>query len=301
MSPRVVDAHLHVWDVEQARPGWLGPEHGVLDRTWTWDDAAAELAAGGVDGAVLVQADDTLAETDALLALHEAHGPGTPGPPAPAVLGVVGWLPLERPDELAAALADRAGRLCGVRQLVHDDPRPDVLLLPEVAASLELLAQAGLPLDVPDAWPRHLDQVTRLADAHPDLVLVLDHLGKPPRADRDDLARWATSLAALAERPNVVAKVSGLHAAGAAHTPNALREVLDHALACFGAERLMHGSDWPMTVPHGGYAATHTALVGPGSLLAELSPAEQEHLLSGTATRTYLTTTRLTTRTEVRA
>ena len=271
----VVDAHLHIWDLEQGDYAWLGPDHGELHRSFLPDEAGHELASAGVSSALLVQAEDSLRETRYLLQVAEEH---------PWVHGVVGWIQLDDPD-LAERQLDELHHpaLRGVRHLVHDDPRPDFLDLAPVRHSLAAIAERGLVLDVPDAWPRHLDAVARLAEAVPGLVVVVDHLAKPPRGS-EDLAAWEKSLRRVAEHPHVVAKVSGLQAPGQPFTPEALRPVLQVAVEAFGAERLMFGSDWPMTVSAGGYGATYAVL---RDLVGSLSAEEQHAVLSGTATRVY--------------
>jgi L-fuconolactonase len=228
----IVDAHLHVWDLDAGDYAWLGPQHGPLHRTFAPDEAERELAAAGVASAVLVQAEDSVADTRFLLDVARTH---------PWVHGVVGWVRLEAPDEAARQLDELASpALRGIRHLVHDDPRPDFLALDPVRRSLAEVAARGLAFDVPDAWPRHLDAVARLAADLPELLVVVDHLAKPPRG-RADLDAWETSLRAVAERPNTVAKVSGLQAQGQPLTAEALRPVLHVALEAFGADRLMYG------------------------------------------------------------
>jgi L-fuconolactonase len=271
-----LDSHLHVWDLSENTYSWLGPQHGVLYRDFPPDEAGRELAASGVGSAILVQAEDSVAETEFMLGIADRHD---------WVAGVVGWVPLEDP-EAAAGILERFRRhpkFCGVRQLVHDDPRPDVLDLPPVRASLRHLAAAGVPLDVPDAWPRHLAQAGRLADEVPDLVVVVDHLAKPPRG-LPELGEWRAQMAEVARRPTTVAKVSGLRRAGQPYTVEALRPVWETALELFGPKRLMFGSDWPMTAPDGGYGPTYEVLA---ALIGELAPAEQQELLGGTARRVY--------------
>ncbi len=280
MTPRLapgteqLDAHLHLWDLEVCDYPWLGPQHGPLHATFTPEQARAELTACGIGGAVVVQAEDSAAETSYLLSLAERN---------PWLLGVVGWVPLTDPDATAAALERVPDRLVGIRHLVHDDPRPDFLELPAVRDSLRLVAAAGLPLDVPDAWPRHLAQTTDLAGDLPELTVVVDHLAKPPRGT-GEMAAWRAELARTAAVPTSVAKLSGLRTAGAPYTVAALRPVWEAALELFGPGRLMYGSDWPMTVPDGGYGPTYEVLA---ALVSELSPDEQQQVMAGTARAVY--------------
>jgi len=255
----IVDSHVHVWDLSLSDYAWLGPQHGPLNRSFSPAEAADELTAAGVTAGVLVQAEDSTADTAYLLDVAERYD---------AFVGVVGWVQLDDPDLTARQLAELAAypRLRGVRHLVHDDPRDDFLLLPEVRASLRIVAKAGLVLDVPDAWPRHLAQVAGLAVELPELTA------------------WELALRTAAVVPNTVAKVSGLHVDGQPFTADALRPVWEIALDAFGPSRLMYGGDWPISILSGGYARHWEVL---STLIGELTNDEQDLVLGGTATATY--------------
>ena len=272
----MIDAHLHLWDLDRSAYSWITPEHGPLHTTITAGRAEGELRAAGVARAVLVQAEDSVTDTEFLLAVAAEHD---------WVAGVVGWVQLDDPDTAAAQLgrfaADPAFR--GVRHLVHDDPRDEFLALPAVRTSLGLLAERGLPFDVPDAWPRHLAATAELAGALPGLTVVLDHLGKPPHG-RADFPEWRRAFAAVAACPNAVAKVSGLQVRGEPFTAAGIRPAWDAALELFGPDRLLWGSDWPMTLLTAGYGGTWEVV---SELVGELTPEEQTKILVGTAERVY--------------
>lgn len=280
-GPGPLDAHLHVWDLALHDYSWLGPQHGGLYASFPPEQARTALAGCGVGRAILVQAEDSTAETEYLLAVADRH---------PWVAGVVGWLPLADPGAAADSLEQlgRHPRFCGIRHLVHADPRPDFLDTEPVRTSLHRVAAAGLPLDVPDAFPRHLDQAGRLAEALPELVVVIDHLAKPPLG-RPEMREWRAQLGRVARSANTVAKVSGLRIPGAPYTVEAVRPAWETALELFGPERLMFASDWPVTVPedaHGpqGYRPTYEVLA---ALVGELSATEQRSVMSATAERVY--------------
>lgn len=277
LTTRVIDSHLHVWDRQVSDYSWLGPQHGELYDDFRAERALEVLAFAGVDAAVLVQADDSVADTRYLLGVADSFD---------FVAGVVGWIALDDPATAVRQLEEHAAhpKFRGVRQLTHIDPRADVLSLPAVRRTLTVLADAGLPFEVPDAWPRDLANVADLAADLPELVVVVDHLGKPPRGRAADLGAWEADLRTVAERPNTVAKVSGLQQPGQPFTTDALRPVLDVALDAFGASRLMYGGDWPMTVTDGGYQR-HWQVVR--DLIGELSASEQAQLLGGTASTVY--------------
>lgn len=234
------------------------------------------MDACGVDSAVLIQAEDSERDTEFLLDVAARRE---------WVAGVVGWVRLDDPDVAERQLDrwQRSSVFCGVRHLLHNDPRDDLLSLPEVRRSLAAVAASDLVLDVPDAWPRHLAATADLAVALPALPIVLDHLGKPP-LDLGAWARWRIELAQVAARPNTVAKVSGLPLAGQRFAVDTARRTWEAALELFGPARLMWGSDWPMTVPTTGYGGTWAVL---SSLIGDLSEDEQREVLGGTASRVY--------------
>jgi L-fuconolactonase len=274
-TEHILDTHLHLWDLTASDYAWLPPD-GPLHASFTAERARPELDAAGVTHAVLVQAEDSEADTAFMLAQADRHD---------WISGVVGWVRLDDPDTAAGQL-DRwqpHPAFRGVRHLVHDDPRDDFLELPTVRRSLAMLARRGLTFDVPDAWPRHLDGIAGLADALPELTIVVDHLGKPP-PDPEAFGLWRAALRAVAARPNVVAKVSGLQSPGAPFTVAAVRPAVDAALEFFGPERLMYGGDWPMTLPFGGYGRAWEVL---STLIGELSPPERSRVLSGTGSAVY--------------
>ena len=198
--------------------------------------------------------------------------------------GVVGWVPLRDAGTLDAELERLDGRLCGVRHLIHREADPAWILRPEVGVGLERLARLGLPFDVVAVFPDHLPLVPEIARRHPELVLVIDHLAKPPyRAEGWDA--WCAQVRAAAAPPTVRAKVSGLDtAAGPGWTVEELRPAFDVALEAFGPERLLFGSDWPVCRLVSSYGDVVRATE---ALVASLSAGEQARIMGGTATEVY--------------
>jgi L-fuconolactonase len=176
--------------------------------------------------------------------------------------------------------------MVGVRTLIHTQPDADWLLRPEVGEGLALLADAGLTFDVVAVLPRHLELVPIIAERHPELRLVIDHLSKPP-IGLDDREPWWSLIGAAAEAPNVYAKVSGLYSATAdsgAWTTDSVRPFVERALEVFGAARLMYGGEWPISVLSGGYTRVWNGL---RPIFDELSPADREQVLGRTAAEFY--------------
>lgn len=275
----VIDAHQHVWDPARARYDWLGPEFAPIDRKMSFEDLESDLATCGVTHTIQVQSADNPEDTTLMIESAAAH---------PQVVGIVGFAPIESPAGVAKTLEAWAGDslLVGVRALIHNQPDPDYLLRDTIAESLNLLAIGGLSFDVVAVLPRHLELVSVLAERHPELRLVIDHLAKPP-IGRADQSEWKTLIRRAAEHPNVYAKVSGLYSSVGAladWTTDTIRPAFEHALDCFGASRLMYGGDWPISVLAGGYRRMWAGLQ---PLFDTLGPAERDRLLSGTAQEFY--------------
>jgi L-fuconolactonase len=275
----MIDGHLHVWQLSTGWYAWNTPDLGDVHADSTLDDIGAPMGAAGVSSAVLVQAADTLAETDWLLDLAARDE---------RVAGVVGYLPLADPTVLADLLAHYAGQpLVGVRQLWHDHDRTDELSDPTVLASLALLGETGLAVDVPDAYPALWPALTSAVEQAPHTTFVLDHCGKPPFGDQVAWTDWEGRFTRLAAHPNVVIKLSGLFGGSGSPRPataGELTRVTGLARDLLGAERVMVGSDWPMTRGSLDYGGTIDRL---RQLLSTWSPGERDAATETTARVVY--------------
>jgi L-fuconolactonase len=270
-----IDAHHHFWDLESGLYAWPTAAEPGIHRTFGPEDLEPELAAAWIDATVVVQATDSLADTDSMLDVASRH---------PWIAGVVGWLPLADRTAAEQALEARRGRLCGVRHLIHWDADPMWLCRPDVQPGLRLLAEERLPFDVVAVFPEHLPLVPAVAAAHPDLVMVIDHLAKPPfRSSGWDC--WVLDINRAADCPRTYAKISGLDtAAGPGWSVDELRPAWDIALEAFGPGRLLFGTDWPVCRLVSSYGGV---VSGTLDLVAELTPAERDLVLGGTATEVY--------------
>lgn len=273
MTAGAVDAHFHLWRYDPGELDWISDAMGVLKRDFLAADAAREFAACGVRGGVAVQARSSLAENDFLLAERAA---------CPAILGVVGWVDLCAPD-VGSALERYAGRLAGVRHIVQAEP-DDFLSRPDFQRGVALLDGFGLSYDIL-IYPRHLRAACAFADRNPDLRLVVDHLAKPPIA-AGGMEPWASDFRALARRPHVFLKASGLvtEADWASWTKDQLRAYLDVGFDAFGPERILFGSDFPVCLVASSYARVKAVI---DAYVASLSDAERAMVMAENAVAFY--------------
>jgi L-fuconolactonase len=271
-----IDAHIHLWTLARGDYGWLTPELAPIYRDFGLADLAPLVSAAAIDGTILVQAAPTEAETMFLLDIADR---------TEIVRGVVGWIDFDAEDSAKRidALARRT-LLVGLRPMVQDIPDDDWLLRPALAPALTAMAKQRLAFDAL-ALPRHLPRLLRVVDRHPDLQFVLDHCAKP-RLASGDITIWKVDVAELARRSNIVCKLSGLVTEAARDWQVAdVRPAVDHLLACFGPQRLVWGSDWPVVNLAGGYARW---LAAAEALLADLSDDERAAIFGLNGARVYL-------------
>lgn len=248
MTERLIDTHVHIWDSTRRRYPWLT---GVAA-------LEGERLPAAVDRAIIAGHPRT---TDMIFV--EAGGLAEDGPDEvrwaasldwPELRGTVANVDLrdrvrleERLDAVCAA-----GRVVGVRHNLQSDA---AATFPELVPGLRALAVRGLPFDA-CVRADQLPAVAALLADVPTLRCVVDHLGKPmldAPVDGPAGAAWLTGLRRVAAHPTAHLKVSGLggqapdRAAFDAHVGGYLRA----AVAIFGPERAMLGSDWPVSTTVG--------------------------------------------------
>lgn len=275
---KVVDAHQHFWDPARVSYPWLAEAYPELDRPFGFEDLLPHLRASGVDATVLVQSEDDQDDNELMMDIASCHS---------EIAGVVAWAPLDDPPALDATIARlrQGGKLVGIRVLIQNGADPDWLLRRDVCDGLAVLEQHGLTFDVVTGPDRPLEHIPVIAEHHPKLRVVIDHLGKPPIGR--DLTAWSERMARAAASSNVFAKVSGLYPAQDDRSPwtvDDLRPAFTVALETFGVNRLMFGSDWPICEVAGGYQRIMRSL---HVLSEELSRDEQSALRGNTAIRCY--------------
>lgn len=271
-----IDSHHHLWRLARGDYGWLTPVLAPIYRDFELRDLAPLLAAAQIDATILVQAAPTEAETMFLLDIAET---------ADVVRGVVGWADFDADDAVARidALAVR-NVLVGLRPMVQDIGDDDWLLRPALAPKFAAMIKHDLVFDAL-VLPRHVRRLIRIVDEHPGLQFVLDHCAKP-RLAAHDINDWKADVALLAQRPNVVCKLSGLVTEAAPDWQVAdLREAVDHVLTHFSPQRLLWGSDWPVVNLAGGYERW---LAAAEQLLAGLSAEDKAAIFGGNAAHIYL-------------
>jgi len=234
--PRI-DAHHHLWRYTPAEYAWIDDSMAPLQRDFLPTDLRKALRSANITAAVAVQARQSLEETSFLLECAAT---------TPEICAVVGWAPLAA-DDLSTTLDHFSNRkkLVGYREIVQSEP-DGYLDQPNFNRGIAQLTARGYTYDIL-IHQHQLEEATRIADRHPQQRFILDHAAKPPIA-ASELEPWATNIRALAARPNVSCKISGLvtEATWSNWSLDTLCPYLDICVEAFGAQRLLAGSDWPV-------------------------------------------------------
>lgn len=224
---------------------------GILCRDYMPEDLQPILARHRIDRTVLVQAAQTVAETDFLLELAAQHE---------FIAGVVGWLDMDSPEFAQQFARYRKNpKFIGLRPMLQDLPESNWILRPQVLRSLQIVADDDFPFEFL-TYTRHLPFVLDALDKVPLRRAVIDHISKPEIAKRV-MEPWRSLMAELADR-GLYCKLSGM-ATEDDHdnwSAQSLQPYIQHSVDCFGWDRIIFGSDWPVCLLAGSYDDVVAAL-----------------------------------------
>jgi L-fuconolactonase len=268
-----IDAHFHAWDISAFRHAWLeGDGFEVLRR-----DFSAVEHPGVLQGRVLVQTLPDERETVWLCASAAVSAVPT---------AVTGWVDLLRPDLVGARLdflrsVPGGEWLRALRPMVQNEPGPGWLDAPAVRDSVRIIAGHGMALELLVA-ERDWHSCAELVEAVPGAVFMLDHLGKPSISEAGPDRAWLDFIDRLAGCGAVRVKLSGLLTECLSPpTASLIAPFVDHALAVFGADRSMYGSDWPVCLLAASAPRTWEAM------LEHIVGGHDEGIFTNTAAITY--------------
>jgi L-fuconolactonase len=270
-----IDAHHHLWRYSASEYEWIDDSMAALRRDFLPAEFIDQLATAGIDGAVTVQARQTLEETQWLLELANRYK---------EILGVVGWAPIASRDFATSLDALAANpKLVGLRHVVQAEPQ-GFLDSEDFNRGIRAIHGAGLIYDLLIAEHQLADAI-RFVDRHPQQIFVLDHIAKPKIA-AGAIEPWRTRLQELSTRSNVCCKLSGMVTEDSwTHwSIESLRPYLDIVVSAFGPDRLMAGSDWPVCLVATGYTQWWHVL---RNYFADFSDDERADIFGQTAARTY--------------
>lgn len=278
ISEGVIDTHTHFYDpTRKEGVPWPPKEEKLLYRRVMPDDLKPLAKPVGVIGTVVVEASVWVEDNQWLLDLADRE---------PLILGIVGRLE-PGAEDFARHLARfaRHPKFKGIR--VGTWGGLPALDQPRVLDDYHRLADANLTLDT-NGGAERLPQVARLARAVPGLRIVVNHVANVRVDGSAPPAEWLQGIRELAGLPQVFCKLSGLvEGTGrqpAPTDPGHYRPVFDEVWRVFGPDRLIYGSNWPVSERFTSYGAVQGLAQ---ALLADKEATARQACLAGNAQRAY--------------
>jgi predicted TIM-barrel fold metal-dependent hydrolase len=281
-----IDAHHHLWDLDAHSykwlegdgdpdtTAWLG-DYSAIRRSYLIDDYLNEGKVCGLVKSVHVQAGwsdpDPVGETHWLQDVADRYG--FPN-------GIVAEVDLTAPGlEQQLDRHDECPNFRGVRML----PMAGLVVEPAFQRGFACLSQRGLSYDFNTCVP-HMTEGIELASAFPETIILIDNAGNPMERSDEYFQAWRTQMAALADFPNVVVKLSGLGMGDHAWTPASIRRWILTAIDLFGTDRSMFATNWPVD----GLYTTYSELINAyHRITASFSLSEKVAMFCTNAERYY--------------
>lgn len=272
----IIDSHQHFWNYNTERHSWINNEMAVIRRDFLPKDLETVFIENGIDGCVAVQADQTLEETNFLLDLAKEND---------FIKGVVGWADL-RSNEIDILLEkyNSKEKLKGWRHVVQEEQDHNFLIRPDFLRGISYLEKYDYVYDIL-IFPHQLGATLEFVKKFPNQKFVIDHIAKPYIKD-GFYEGWAVLMKEIAKQENVYCKLSGMITEANYKTwkPEEIHPYMILALDAFGSERLMFGSDWPVSLVAGNYSQVKTLVT---DFITSLSASEQKMIMAENAIEFY--------------
>ncbi len=232
-----VDSHQHFWKLSRGDYSWMTPDMKVLYKDFFPEDLEPLIKDKNITQTVIVQAADTVAETEFTLSLASKHD---------FIAGVVGWVDLD-----SNKAKDDIDKLCesnflkGFRPMIHDIQDDEWMLKENLSENLKYMNKKNLTFDAL-VRPNHLKHLIKFVNKYDFLPVVIDHIAKPVIIN-SEIDEWKKDMTELSKANNVHCKFSGIVTeVGKEYKKNQLDPYIDFILNLFGSDKLMWGSDWPV-------------------------------------------------------
>jgi predicted TIM-barrel fold metal-dependent hydrolase len=291
---RIVDAHHHLWDLshgyaypwlqdEPAGEGMLG-NLAPITTDYLVPDLLADMAGFDLEKSVHIEAVplDPLAEVRWLQL--GAERTGFPN-------AIVAHADLNGPD-VEALLTSAAAfpRVRGVRHIANWHANPGLTFTPadllqdtQWQAGYALLKNYDFSFDL-QLYAGQMWEAAALAARNPETLVIINHAGMPVERDPESIAVWRNGMRTLAGLDNVVAKISGLGMVEHSWTTESVRPFVHHTIDCFGTDRVMFGSNFPVDKLYSSFSTLYGAFE---TIVADLSETEQDALFRANAIHWY--------------
>lgn len=271
----IIDSHQHFWEYNPVRDSWIDDTMKVIRKDFLPKDLKLILEDNAIDGCIAVQADQSEEETAFLLQCANGNQ---------FVKGVVGWVDLQAVNvEERLAYFNQNQYLKGIRHIIQAEKK-GYMNRSAFQNGISKLKKFGLVYDILITQTQ-LSETIELVKEFPEQIFVLDHIGKP-EISKGISEKWQREIKILAGYENTYCKLSGM----VTETENFIWEkrdfypFIDTILNIFGTERILFGSDWPVSMLAASYKETLGIIQ---DHISKLSPTEQRNIMGLNAQKIY--------------
>jgi predicted TIM-barrel fold metal-dependent hydrolase len=286
----ILDTHMHFWDFKhpEMKWVWLAPDfvHPILgnidaikSEAFVIENLWAEARFSDISGFVHVQAaigsPNPVTETIWITEMAKR---------SPVPIRQIGDSPLgdkSAPAQLAQHMESPI--FAGIRDFNAEVMLAKGEINSQFEESLKILSKNNLVFDLDCEWP-NMGAALALARRHPDLKIVLEHLGFPRKRDDEYFTNWKKGMKELAQAPNVTVKISGLPMTDPYFTKESLRKWSEACVEIFTPNRCVLGSNWPVDRLYVSYSVIIDFM---RDYISSLSTSEQTAISNGNATKLY--------------
>lgn len=235
----MIDSHLHFWKYSAHDFPWITGDLAPIAKDMLPEDLCPQLTEN-IQGVIAIQARPSLEENDYLNDLADQE---------PLIKGIVGWFDFEKDAEQQLEKFKLNPRIKGFRHMLQDEKDPSEYMSNHTKFNLGVkkIQQAELLYGVL-IHQKDLTAAVQFCQRHDQYELVVDHLAKPEMYSKTGFNDWKKLMKELVPLKHVNLKISGLVTeAGTQCKAQDFQAHLDIALELFGPERLVWGSDWPVS------------------------------------------------------
>jgi len=284
----IIDTHQHLWDLELFPLRWVKPP---LDRNFLMEDYLLAIEGQGLVKSIYMEVGvpPEFRKKEAEWALELCKDPNNP-----MVAAVIRADPAAPEFESEISSLARNPYLKGIRYSFRN---PEEIHLPQVIKNIRLLGELGLSCDL-NLHPQSLHLGDLLLGECPDTRFILNHCGgadpiaflakdtEVPREPQHNKDQWYREMKRLAQRSNIICKISGIVDNAGAFPLNAadLAPIIDYCFESFGPNRVMFAGDWPVCLRN---MPLSTWIETLKEVVAKLSLADQRNLFHDNAAAFY--------------
>lgn len=235
----MIDSHIHFWKYNAKEFPWINGDLANIAKDMLPEDLLPKLPSK-IEGLIAVQARPSLEENDYLNALAKEES---------MIKGIVAWFDFEKDPDLQLEQFKQNKRIKGFRHMLQDEKDPTAYMLnnQKFDQGVSKIQQAELLYGVL-IHQKDLNAAVKFSQRHDQYELIIDHLAKPQMYSSEGFSAWKKLMQQLAPLKHVNFKISGLVTEGGAQCKaQDFQEHLNIAMDLFGPERLLWGSDWPVS------------------------------------------------------